>query len=125
MKENVSILANHDLFIAAEIGGNHLGDKQRLMQLVTAAANSGANGVKFQCLTPEQMVGDPSFTIPSGPWSGKNLLDLYRETHTPQEWFSEAFDLARSLGLVPFASVFHEDDVAFMENMDCQMYKIS
>lgn len=110
--------------IVAEISGNHLGSCTRAIALVEAAANAGADAVKFQCFTPEQMA-DAGVMVQSGPWSGKELLSLYRETHTPREWFQLLFARARELRIIPFASVFHPDDVTFLETLDCPMYKIS
>lgn len=110
--------------IVAEIGGNHLGRFDRAMELIQAAKNAGADAVKFQCFTPEQMA-DPGVKIESGPWAGRDLLDLYRETHTPREWFPRLFLEVENHGMTPFASVFHPDDVDFLEALDCQIYKIS
>lgn len=110
--------------IVAEIGGNHLGSIERATDLVIAAAKAGADAVKFQCFTPEQMA-EPGVKIESGPWAGRELLDLYRETHTPREWFGPLFCGAHALGMKAFASVFHPDDVDFLETLDCPIYKIS
>lgn len=110
--------------IVAEIGGNHLGSPIRAGELIRAARASGADAVKFQCFTPEQMAS-PGIKIESGPWAGRDLLDLYRETHTPQWWYPDMFKHARELGMTPFASVFHPDDVDFLETLDCPIYKIS
>ena len=110
--------------IVAEIGGNHLGVLNRAVDLIVAARDAGADAVKLQCFTPEQMA-DPGVKIESGPWAGRDLLDLYRETHTPKDWFPSLFEYSRRLGLIPFASVFHPDDVDFLETLDCQVYKIS
>lgn len=110
--------------IIAEIGGNHLGSFDRAMALILAAKYVGADAVKFQCFAPEQMA-DPGVQIESGPWAGRDLLDLYRETNTPREWFPIMFDAAKKAGMTPFASVFHPDDVDFLEALDCPWYKIS
>lgn len=110
--------------ICAELGGNHLGLFQRAIELIDAAAESGADAVKFQAFTPEQMA-DHGVKIESGPWAGRDLLDLYRETHTPRTWFPSLFEHARRLGLTPFASVFHPDDVDFLETLGCPIFKIS
>lgn len=111
-------------FIVAELSGNHLGDHKRALSLVETAALVGADAVKIQVFTPEQMA-DADTIVAEGPWAGKNLLDLYRETHTPREWVPTIFDFAKELGILAFASVFHPDDVDFLETMNCPIYKIS
>lgn len=110
--------------IVAEISGNHLGSQERAIKLIDAAVRCGADAVKFQCFTPEQMA-DTGVIIESGPWAGKELLALYKETHTPREWFPLLFAHARGLNITPFASVFHKEDVDFLETLECPRYKIS
>lgn len=111
-------------YIVAELSANHLGSLNRACDLITAAAEAGADAIKLQCFTPEQMA-DPGVMIESGPWKGRELLDLYRETHTPREWFGPLFAGAQHLGMQAFASVFHPDDVDFLETLNCPIYKIS
>jgi len=111
--------------LIAEIGGNHHGEYGEARTLISLAKDAGATHVKFQCFSPEQMVGDPSYVLDNGPWKGRNLLDLYKETYTPRDWFKPLFDHARAEGIVPFASVFHKGDVDFLEDLDCEIYKIA
>jgi len=111
-------------FVVAEIGGNHMGDLDTALLLIDEAKAAGADAVKFQCFTPEQMAA-PGSVIEAGPWAGRELLDLYRETHTPRAWFKALFDFAHSIGIVPFSSVFHPDDVDFLETLGCPFYKIA
>lgn len=111
-------------FIVAEMSGEHCGQIHKALKLVDLAANAGADAIKVQCFTPSQMA-EPGVKIESGPWAGRDLLDLYRQTHTPRPWMREIFDRAKERGIVPFASVFHRDDVDFMETIGCPIYKIS
>ena len=113
------------LKIIAEIGGNHLGDYNRALELIRCAIRAGATHVKFQCFEPEQMVGDPDYKITAGPWKGMNLFELYEQIHTPKDWFPEMFKLVRRYGVVPFASVFHQDDVDYLSSLGCDLFKIS
>ena len=112
------------MMIVAEIGGNHFGHFARAVRLIDAAKEAGADAVKFQCFSPNQMA-DHGVVIESGPWAGRELLDLYQETYTPREWFPHLFHYARRLDMLPFSSVFHPDDVDFLQTIDCPIYKIS
>lgn len=103
---------------------NHLGSLERAFAIVEAAAAVGADAIKLQTFTPEQMV-EPLTLIESGLWRGRTALGLYREAHTPRNWHGPIFRHASSLGLVAFSSVFHQDDLDFLEGLDCPMYKIS
>lgn len=111
-------------FIVAELSANHLGSFARAVALVEAAAEAGASAIKLQTYTPEQMC-EPDFVIASGPWAGRNLLDLYKACHTPRPWHAPLFARAKELGMEAFSSVFHPDDVDFLETLDCPRYKIS
>jgi N-acetylneuraminate synthase len=101
-----------------------LGSLDRALAIVQAAARAGADAVKLQTFTPEQMAA-PGVRIPSGPWAGREALDIYREAHTPREWHAPLFSLAHDLGMEAFSSVFHPDDVDFLERLGCQRYKIA
>ena len=53
-------IGSHDtakrVFIIAEVGNNHEGDFGRAREMVTTAAEAGADAVKFQTITPERLV---------------------------------------------------------------------
>lgn len=110
-------------FIVAEISSNHLGDKHRALDLIIAAKNAGADGVKFQLYTPEEIAAN--VIIQHGPWGGRYYRGLYEEGQTPWEWFPELFYFARKIGIVPFASPFSERAVEQLEELDCPIYKIA
>ncbi len=114
-------------FIVAEVSGEHGGDFQRALALVHAAADAGADAVKFQCYRAEDMVIDRDYVLEDGPWKGRNLYLLYHEAQTPPEWFRPLFCAAKSRGLVAFTSVYDAGGIAFMERLgvDCPMYKIA
>ena len=100
-----------------------MGSLDRALSIVDAAADAGASAIKLQTFTPEQMA-DPGVKIKSGPWAGRDLLDLYRETHTPREWHAVIFNRAKQRGLLAFSSVFHADDVDFLQTIQCPIFKI-
>lgn len=116
------------LHIVAEIGGNHGGSKAEALHLITAAVEAGATAVKFQAFDPEDLSPD-SETVPyrlmGGPWSGRYLHDLYRETYTPWEWLPELFHRVRNLGMEPFASVFNPCKVQRLIDMGARWIKIA
>ena len=109
--------------IVAELSANHLGSLDRALAIVTAAARAGADAIKLQTFRPEQMAHPQDTTM----WQGEEvgLLDLYRKAHTPREWHEPLFAHARNLGMEAFSSVFHPDDVDFLETLGCPRYKIA
>ena len=112
----------------AEISANHLGSLSRARKLVAAAARAGATSIKFQTYTPETMTLNLSkFNVSENHelWGGRTLYSLYAEAMTPWEWHEELFDLAHSMGLIPFSSPFDISAVNFLESINCPMYKIA
>ena len=110
-------------FIVAELGASHLGSFNRMLETITAAAKAGADAVKFQTYTPDEISVD--VPIESGPWADRSYHDLYLEAMVPWEWHNALFNLARKLGLVPFSTPFSEAAVARLETIHCPMYKIA
>lgn len=112
----------------AEVSANHLGSLDRAKAIVKAASDAGATAVKFQTYTADTMTLDlQEFSVGTDHelWGGRRLYELYEEAHTPWEWHGELFELARSLGLIPFSSPFDVSAVRFLENLDAPIYKIA
>lgn len=110
-------------FIVAEIGANHCQSYSIAERLVYAARDAGADGVKFQTYTPEEI--SANVLIYGGPWDGKHYHDLYREAAMPWEWHEPLFELSRRIGLIPFSSPFSVEAVERLESINCPIYKIA
>ncbi len=135
LKENITIAGRrigraYPPFIIAEMSGNHNQSLQRALEIVEAAARSGAQGLKIQTYTADTMTLDLSereFFIadPDSPWKGTSLYELYQKAHTPWEWHEPIFDRARELGMIPFSTPFDESSVEFLEELNVPCYKIA
>ena len=80
--------AEYSPFIIAEMSGNHNQSLDRALEIVEAAAKSGAHALKIQTYTPDTMTLDldeREFHIsdPKSLWAGKSLYKLYGEAYTP------------------------------------------
>lgn len=122
--------AGHDPLVIAELSGNHNQSLERALALIDAAADSGADAVKFQTYLPETMTLDlqtEDFVIAETDslWHGRSLFDLYREAHTPWEWHAPMFERARQRGLVAFSSAFDHTAVDFLEALDVPCFKVA
>ena len=117
-------------FIIAEMSGNHNQSLERALEIVEAAARSGAHALKIQTYTPDTMTIDldeREFHIsdPNSLWSGTSLYKLYGEAYTPWEWHKPIFDRARELGIIAFSTPFDDSAVDFLESFDVPCYKIA
>jgi len=122
--------AEYSPFIIAEMSGNHNQSLDRALEIVEAAAKSGAHALKIQTYTPDTMTLDldeREFHIsdPKSLWAGKSLYKLYGEAYTPWEWHKPIFDRARELGIIPFSTPFDDTAVDFLESLDVPCYKIA
>jgi len=120
----------HVPFVIAEMSGNHNQSLDRALEIVDAAARSGAHALKIQTYTPDTMTIDldeREFHIsdPNSLWSGTSLYKLYGEAYTPWEWHEAIFARAREKGMIPFSSPFDASAVDFLESLNVACYKIA
>ncbi|MDQ0221217.1 pseudaminic acid synthase [Peribacillus cavernae] len=128
--EGIEIGPNHKPFIIAEMSGNHNQSLDRALEIVEAAAKSGAHALKIQTYTADTMtlnIENSDFKIDdeNSLWNGQNLYQLYQQAYTPWEWHKPIFDRARELGMIPFSTPFDETAVDFLEKLDVPLYKIA
>ncbi len=125
-----SIGLGHPPFIIAEMSGNHNQSLERALEIVEAAAKTGAHALKIQTYTPDTMTLDldeREFHIsdPNSLWTGTSLYKLYGEACTPWEWHKPIFERARELGIIPFSTPFDDTAVDLLESLDVPCYKIA
>ncbi|CAN6134404.1 SpsE Sialic acid synthase [Methylophilaceae bacterium] len=117
-------------FIIAEMSGNHNQSLERALEIVEAAAKTGAHALKIQTYTPGTMTLDldeREFHIsdPKSLWAGNSLYKLYGEAYTPWEWHKPIFDRASELGIIAFSTPFDDTAVDFLEGLEVPCYKIA
>lgn len=113
--------------VCAEIGPNHGGSLQNLFTLIDAARDAGANVVKFQAYTADELVALRGDGQAPEPWGseGWSMRDLYEQAATPLDWFPTIKNYCEALGVPWFASVFGEESLAALEAVGCPVYKIA
>lgn len=120
----------HQPFIIAEMSGNHNQSLERALEIVDAAAKSGAHALKIQTYTAETMtlnLSEGEFYIQdkNSLWKGRSLYELYQEAHTPWEWHGPIFDRCKSHGLIFLSTPFDSTAVDFLETFNPPIYKIA
>ncbi len=126
---NRIINENSGTYIIAEMSGNHNMDYNRAVEIVKAAAETGADAIKVQTYTADTITldcDDPCFQITQGTlWDGTTLHKLYEKAYTPWEWQPKLQKVAEDLGLDFFSSPFDFTSVDFLEKMNVPAYKIA
>jgi N-acetylneuraminate synthase len=120
----------HRPCIVAEMSGNHNQSLDRALEIVRAAAASGAHALKIQTYTPDSMtlnLSEREFFISNenSLWKGTSLYQLYQQACTPYDWHKPIFDECRRLGLLPFSTPFDEEAVGFLETLGVEAYKVA
>jgi len=126
--KNIGI--GHCPFIIAEMSGNHNQSLERALEIVDAAAASGAHALKLQTYTADTMTldiecGDFFVSDPNSLWKGTSLYRLYHEAHTPWEWHKPIFERCREKGLICLSTPFDDSSVDFLESLEVPCYKIA
>lgn len=118
----------HPPYIVCELSANHNGQLGRALDLIDAAADTGADAIKVQTYTPDTMTiahDGPGFRIEGGLWHGYTLYDLYREAYTPYEWHPALMERARARNIPLFSTPFDETAVDLLQSLDVPAFKIA
>ena len=116
-----------DVFIVAEMSGNHNQSLERALAIVDAAAEAGVSALKIQTYTADTITMKDVYTITDQKslWYGRDLYDLYSDAHTPWEWHKAIFDRAKDRNMICFSTPFDETAVDFLESLNNPIYKIA
>lgn len=107
--------------IVAEIGINHNGDFLRAIDMIAAAAEAGAECVKFQChIVDEEMV--PNDIIPSN--ATESIWDMMTRCQFPERGEKELKRFVESLGMIYLSTPFSIAAVERLERLGVLAYKV-
>ncbi|WP_420549389.1 N-acetylneuraminate synthase family protein [Curvivirga sp.] len=93
-----------DVVIIAEIGVNHEGDLEKAKEMISLAAEAGADAVKFQSYTPERFISSDD---------ADRLARVGRFSLSEKDHY-ELVDIAKSKDIHFFSSAVSEDWVPFL-----------
>jgi N,N'-diacetyllegionaminate synthase len=117
-----------NVLIIAEAGVNHNGDLSLARKLVEAAADAGADYVKFQTFKAENLV---TKSAQKAAYQVKNISDgdnsqfqMLKNLEMPYEWHFELRDYAQSLGIKFLSTGFDEESIDFLDELGIDLYKI-
>jgi N,N'-diacetyllegionaminate synthase len=118
---------DHPCFIIAEAGVNHNGDLQLARQLVAAAAEAGADAVKFQTFNADRLV---TSNAPQAAYQQKNTgvtesqFDMLKRLELSDEAHRELRALCAEQGIVFLSTPFDEQSADFLFELGIPAFKI-
>lgn len=109
----------HPVAVVAELGVNHLGDFERMVDMIDAAIDAGADALKFQTYTAETRYDRG--TNPKADLFIKNLARW--EFSREQE--ARLWEHAQGRGATVFTSPFDADSAAFANELGTVGFKLA
>src|ERR671931_2507566 len=110
----------HPCFVIAEAGINHNGDTALAAELVDAAAEAGADAIKFQTHFPEHEMLRGGATA---AYVGESLFDLLTRTALSRDAHVELRDRAAKKGIVFLSTPFSREAADFLDSIGVPAFK--
>src|SRR3989454_7354241 len=107
-------------FVIAEAGINHNGDVTIASDLVRAAAEAGADAIKFQTHFPEHEMLRGGATA---AYVGESLFDLLTRTSLSRDGHVEMRDRAASRGIMFLSTPFSREAADFLDSIGVPAFK--
>lgn len=108
---------HEQVFVIAEAGVNHNGDPNTALELIDAAAASGADAVKFQSFRVDSLV---TRVLERAPYQASNTRasgsqgEMLRQLELPPDCFRLLAQRAESRGIEFMSTAFDPDSLAFL-----------
>lgn len=115
------------VYIIAEAGVNHNGCLKRALQLVDAAADAGADAVKFQTFNARKLATtqvDKALYQKSTTSETESQLDMLLKLELPYPWHHELQARASARHIEFLSTAFDETSLQFLESLNLPFYKV-
>lgn len=113
--------------IIAEAGVNHNGSMELARQMVAAAAEAGADYIKFQTFIPDKLVSASAQKADYQKWNTgeqESQLDMLRRLALRHEDFWELKECCHQHGIGFLSTPFDLDSIAFLDALDMDFWKL-
>jgi len=114
--------------VIAEGGVNHNGSLERALRLVDAAAEAGADVIKFQTFDSKEVVSPVAAKAAyqmQTTGAGESQLDMVRKLELPPGDFATLNRHSRERGLLFLSTPFDRGSVDLLQNLDIVAFKIA
>lgn len=114
--------------IIAEAGVNHNGSFENAIKLIQAAAEAGADYVKFQTFKAEKIVSKEArkaeYQIKNLSNADNSQFSMLKKLEIPESWYKDLIEEAEKNKIGFLSTGFDEESVDFLENLGCPLFKI-
>lgn len=124
---NVQISDSDPAFVIAELGHNHQGSLETCLQMIRAAAYSGASAVKLQKRNNRELFTKEAY---DAPYNSENAYGPTYGTHREALEFGEleykaCIEEAKRSNILFFATAFDFSSADFLANLDVPGFKMA
>lgn len=100
------------VFIIAEVSANHRGNIETALSAISAAAEAGADAVKFQHLTHDKIAAKP-------------LSSFYKSAEMPYEWTPRLVARAKEKNIIFLSTPFDREAVDVLDEAGVPAFKVA
>src|SRR6185369_3474750 len=112
------------IYVIAEAGLNHGGNKERALALVRAAKWAGADAVKFQTFRADRLASTRPAKL-SHTKDQPNLQELFKKLELPFDTFRALHREAKRIGVEFLSTPFDEESADFLDDLGVNAFKIA
>lgn len=123
----MSDIEDSGVMIIAEAGVNHNGQRDLAFALVDAAADAGADAVKFQTFSADRLA---SSTAPKAAYqkhstdAQESQLAMLQKLELPLAWHAALQAHARDKGIEFLSTAFDVESLAFLDKLGVPLFKV-
>lgn len=121
---SIPVGANYPVFIIAEIGTNYGGSLHRAKELIDACAKAGANAVKFQSWTANQL-HNVKDVASDGKLTDAKIIPLLEKYQIPIDWHAELLAYCKALDIHFLSTPFDVAQARMLRDIGVSAIKIS
>ncbi len=115
-------------YVIAEAGVNHNGSLDRAKELIEKAAMAGADAIKFQTYTADELVckGTPKFWDWKGDKDQETQYDAYKKIGgAPYEWYPELMKCCEENGIEFLSTAFSFEAADYLNSIGMKAFKVA
>ena len=118
----------YKVIIIAEAGVNHNGDYENAKKLISAAANAGADYVKFQTFKADKLVSKDAqkaeYQKANLKEDGDSQYDMLKKLEMSEAWHYDLIKYANDCGIKFLSTGFDEDSIDFLDSLNIDLFKV-